>query len=177
MSFSTTLWRSALSVAILLLCAFAARAEEINPPFGLRWAETTDRIDKLLRGAKANIVAKRQVEGREAWDVEGLVQQGLKRTVFYFVEGQLVEVELQYEFADWDATKYDEFMGQIRRRVEAKFGTGQLIARSKKPEGEVTQTLVGYKWNQNNTSIQLFYFSAESTTQTYRSVSLHYKSS
>jgi hypothetical protein len=37
------------------------------------------------------------------------------------------------------------------------------------------QTLVGYKWDENNTAIQLFYFSAETATQSYRTVSVHYK--
>ena len=66
-------------------------------------------------------------------------------------------------------------MSQVRRRIEQKFGTGQLIARSKAPEGEIMQTIVGYKWNLNNTAIQLFYYSAESASDAYRTVSVHYK--
>lgn len=37
------------------------------------------------------------------------------------------------------------------------------------------QTVVGYKWDENNTAIQLFYYSAETSTQSYRTVSVHYK--
>jgi hypothetical protein len=37
------------------------------------------------------------------------------------------------------------------------------------------QTVVGYKWNANNTAIQLFYFSAENATEIYRTISVHYK--
>lgn len=149
--------------------------EEINPPFGLRWGETQERLEKLLSGAKATVVGKRTVGDREAWDVTGLVQTGLKTSVFYFRDAMLDEVELQYQFPNWDQAKYDEFMGQIRRRIESKFGPGQLIARSRKPEGEVTQVLVGYKWNRNNTMIQLFYFAAEGEGQNYRTVSVHYR--
>ena len=150
-------------------------AQQINPPFGLEWGESSDRLEKLLEGAKADIVDRHDVEGREAWTVEGLIQQGLRRTVFYFRDGQLVEVELQYQSPDWDVAKYDDFMAQVRRRIEQKFGAGQLIARTREPEGDVMQTLVGYKWNENNTAIQLFYFSAETSTQSYRTVSVHYK--
>ena len=152
-------------------------AEQINPPFGLEWGESADRMEKLLKGAKADIVDRHDVAGREAWTVEGLIQQGLRRTVFYFREGQLVEVELQYQSPDWDVAKYDDFMAQVRRRIEQKFGAGQLIARTREPagSGDIMQTLVGYKWNENNTAIQLFYFSAESSTQSYRTVSVHYK--
>jgi hypothetical protein len=153
-------------------------AQQINPPFGLEWGESANRMEKLLKGAKADIVDRHDVGGRQAWTVEGLIQQGLRRTVFYFRDSQLVEVELQYQSPDWDVAKYDDFMAQVRRRIEQKFGAGQLIARTREPaagDGEVMQTLVGYKWSENNTAIQLFYFSAETSTQSYRTVSVHYK--
>lgn len=153
----------------------SSTSEEIKPPFGLQWGESSDRLERLLKGAKAQIVDKHTVEGREGWTVEGLLQQGLKRTVFYFRSGQLVEVELQYQSPDWDSAKYDDFMAQVRRRIEQRFGTGQLIARTKGPEGDVMQTIVGYKWNLNNTAIQLFYYCAERNTDSYRTVSVHYK--
>jgi hypothetical protein len=168
-----------LPVAGPLLAQYSAdnpASQVINPPFGLEWGESSDRLEKLLDGAKAQIVDKHDVEGREAWTVEGLIQQGLRRTVFYFRDSQLVEVELQYQSPDWDVAKYDDFMAQVRRRIEQKFGAGQLIARTREPvEGNVMQTLVGYTWNENNTAIQLFYYSAETTTQSYRTVSVHYK--
>ena len=164
-------------LALLLILAPGPRAcaEEIKPPFNLRWGETADRLERLLKGAKATIVARRTIEGREAWDVEGLVQAGLKRTVFYFTGGELVEVELQYQKDDWDEAKYDGFMGDIRRRLEQRYGQGQLVARKKEPSGDVMQTLVGWKWNQNNTAIELVYFSAQSPSQVFRTLSVHYK--
>jgi hypothetical protein len=151
-------------------------AQQINPPFGLEWGESADRLDRLLKGAGATVVDRHDVGGREAWTVEGLIQQGLRRTVFYFRDSMLVEVELQYQSPDWDVAKYDDFMAQVRRRIEQKFGAGQLIARTRESAGNnIMQTLVGYKWDENNTSIQLFYFSAENATQSYRTVSVHYK--
>ena len=150
-------------------------AQQINPPFGLEWGESAERLERLLRGAKADIVDRHDVAGRQAWTVEGLIQTGLKRTVFYFRDSQLVEVELQYQSPDWDESKYDDFMAQVRRRIEQKFGAGQLIARTREPEGDVMQTVVGYKWDENNTAIQLFYYSAETPTQSWRTVSVHYK--
>ena len=173
---------------LLTLLLFAARPvfaqseyetqgpQQINPPFGLEWGESAERLERLLKGAKADIVDRHVVDGRQAWTVEGLLQTGLKRTVFYFRDSELVEVELQYQSPDWDVAKYDDFMAQVRRRIEQKFGAGQLIARSRQPEpGDVMQTIVGYNWDENNTAIQLFYFSAETTTQAYRTVSVHYK--
>ena len=162
-------------LGLFFLSAIEVCAEEIKPPFGLQWAESNVRIAKLLTGAKATIVEKHEIEGREAWTVEGLVQQNLRRTVFYFKNAQLVEVELQYQSADWDTPKYDDFMAQVRRRIELKYGNGQLIARSKRPEGQVTQTIVGYKWTQGPTVLELIYYAAENADLIYRTVSLHYK--
>jgi hypothetical protein len=188
--FRDTVLKHCRLVILLLIALMAARpsvaqiappgdaAQQISPPFGLEWGESADRLEKLLKGAKAAIVDRHEVEGRQAWTVEGLIQTGLKRTVFYFRDGQLVEVELQYQSPDWDVAKYDDFMAQVRRRIEQKFGTGQLIARTREPAGAdaaIMQTVVGYKWDENNTAIQLFYYSAESSTQSYRTVSVHYK--
>ena len=176
------LFRSVFPLFLLVALALAALvspacAEDINPPFGLRWGETTDRMANLLRGAKATIVDRRMVEGREAWDVEGLIQTGLKRTVFYFQRGELVEVELQYQKDEWTDSQYDGFMGDVRKRLEQKYGAGQLVARrtEQEPSTDVTKKIVGYKWTQNNTAIELVYFAATNASQAYRTLSVHYK--
>jgi hypothetical protein len=149
---------------------------EIKPPFGLSWGEGTERMERLLKGAKARIATRRLTDDeREAWDVEGLVQTGLRRTVFYFRRGELVEVELQYQKEDWDQAKYDEFMGQVRRRIEQRYGLGQQIIRKNEPEGDVMQTIVGYKWNKNNTALELYYYSAQDKENVFRTLSVHYK--
>jgi len=166
-----------LAAFIIILVPSGLFAGDINPPFGLHWGETEEHLERLLKATKVQIVQRRVVEGREAWDVEGLLQTGLKRTVFYFRKDELVEVELQYQKDDWDEAKYNGFMGDVRRRLEQTYGQGQLIARKKEqePQGDITQTLVGWKWNQNNTAIELVYFSAVSPTQVFRTLSVHYK--
>ncbi len=168
-------------IAVLLLASTSLFAvEEINPPFGLRWGETSQRLERLLLGAKATIVDRRLIDGKEAWEVEGLLQTGLKRTIFYFHRGELVEVELQYQQEGWDDVRYTNLMGDVRKRLEQKYGEGQLIARrtEQAPEADVTEKLIGYKWNQNNTAIELVYFSAVKATssESYRTLSVHYKS-
>lgn len=168
-----------LLALLLFLGAGVLRAEEINPPFGLRWGETSQRLEKLLIGAKATIVDRHFIDGKEAWDVEGLLQAGLKRTVFYFHRGELVEVELQYQQEEWDDARYTGLMNDVRKRLEQRYGDGQLIARRTEqappPQTDVTQKIIGYKWNQNNTAIELVYFAAVNTTQSFRTLSVHYK--
>ncbi|MEO8352696.1 MAG: hypothetical protein ABI680_13255, partial [Chthoniobacteraceae bacterium] len=129
------------------------------------------------KNAKATVVERRRASGGlEAWDVDGLKQTGLKRTVFYFRSSQLVQVELIYQRPDWDQAKYDEFMGQVRQAIQKRYGEGTLIARKNEPAGDVAQTIVGYKWNHNNAAIELFYYSAQNGQNIFRTISVHYKS-
>jgi len=153
-----------------------ANAEEILPPFGLHWGETTTRMERLLDGAHAKIVERRKVDGRDVWEVSGILTNDLQRTLFYFARGELVEVELQYKTTDWDEEKYNTFMGDVRRKLEGKYGAPELIARREEPLGEIVQKVVGWKWNKNNAAIELFYFSAQNATQVFRTLSVHYKS-
>jgi hypothetical protein len=133
-------------------------------------------LRSLLQGAKARTVETRVVRGRECWVVEGLEQPGLRRSLFYFEHGTLAEVELQYEHDNWSADKYDEFLMQVKSRIEERYGPGSLIARSKGPEESVVQTVIGYQWTQRGGVLQLFYYSAEAGANAYRTLSLHYKS-
>jgi hypothetical protein len=125
-----------------------AESVEIRPPFGLSWGESSARLDGLLTTAKARVVERRLIGARECWTVEGLVQPNLKRTLFYFSGGALSEIELQYQSPDWDSSRYESFMSQVRGRIEQRYGPGKLIARTKAPEKEVMQTVIGYQWTQ-----------------------------
>lgn len=108
-------------------------------------------------------------------DCRGTGQPGLKRTLFTFKEGFLVEVELQYEYPDWSIERYNDRMGEIRRYFDAKFGTGKLVSRSRDTDSDVIQTLVGYQWIVSGTMLELFYFSAQRDLMVFRSITVTYK--
>ena len=95
--------------------------------------------------------------------------------------GQLVEVELQYEQDGWDEEKYGACLSEKRQMLERLYGPGQQLVRSSMPtpDGRATQTLVGYKWNRNNTAVELIYFhvAVDDGAQTFHTLSLHYKRS
>ena len=162
-------------IVFLLSCAIASAAEDIPPPFGFHWNDSMTRLEQVLTGAKAKIVTREKKEKREVWTVEGLVQPGLRRTLFIFRDGFLVEVELQYEYPDWTIERYNERMGEIRRYFDAKFGTGKLVSRSRDTESDVIQTLVGYQWIVGGTMLELFYFSAQRDKDLFRSITVSYK--
>jgi hypothetical protein len=150
-------------------------AEELLPPFGFRWNDSMPRVEAVLNGAKARIVAREKKENREVWTVEGLVHPGLKRTLFTFKQGSLYGVELQDEYPDRTIEWYNQRMGEIRRYFDAKFGTGKLVSRSRDTDTDVIQTLVGYQWMVGTTMLELFYFSAEKGQNLYRTISVDYK--
>jgi hypothetical protein len=150
--------------------------EQISPPFGFHWGQSEKAIEGIVAKADAHIVNREVIQGRDALTVEGLIQPSLKRTIFYFgTEKTLVEVELQYERPDWDLVAYEDFLNSARQKLEAKYGPPTVLARDKKPEGDVMETIVGYQWQQPGSSIQLFFYSAERNTDVYRAVSLHYR--
>jgi hypothetical protein len=124
----------------------------------------------------------------------------LRRVVFYFVGGQvgrdknregkvveriaggqLVEVELQYSQDGWDEERYGACLGEKRQMLERLYGDGQQLVRTTTPtpDGNASQTLVGYKWNKNNTAVELIYFhvSDKAGEQQFHTLSLHYKRS
>ena len=153
-----------------------AYCQRIGPPFGLHWAEGQKEIEKIISRAGARIVDRSVIEGREAWTIEGLIQPALQRTIIYFgSEKNLVEVELQYQQANWDLVAYEQFLESARQRLEDLYGPATVLAKDKKPEGDIMQTVVGYEWKKPASSIQLFFYSAERNTEVYRSVSLHYR--
>jgi hypothetical protein len=165
-----------LGTITLLASAFSALAvDDIPPPFGFRWNDPMTKVEKVLVGAKGKIITREQKENRDVWTVEGLVQPGLKRTLFTFKESFLVEVELQYEYPDWSIERYNDRMGEIRRYFDAKFGTGKLVSRSRDTDSDVIQTLVGYQWLVGGTMLELFYFSAQRDPMLFRSITVTYK--
>lgn len=165
----------AAMVALLISASSTLAVDDIPPPFGFHWNDSMTKVEQVLLGAKAKIVSKERKEKRDVWTVEGLVQPGLKRTLFMFKEGFLVEVELQYEYPDWTIERYNDRMGEIRRYFDAKFGTGKLVSRSRDTDSDVIQTLVGYQWIVGGTMLELFYFSAQRDLMIFRSITVTYK--
>jgi hypothetical protein len=165
----------AILAAFLSLPLLTAVADEIPPPFGFRWNDPANRVERVLKGAKAKTLARDKSDKQEVWTVEGLIHPGLKRTLFTFKAGLLAQVELQYEYPDWNLERYNNRMGEIRRYFDEKYGIGRLISRSRDNETDVIQTLVGYQWVVGKSALELFYFSAQKEANVYRNITVTYK--
>jgi hypothetical protein len=154
-----------------------AAPAEIRPPFNLKWGEPSDRLESLVLGAGGKVTSRHPARGgREAIEVTGLPQEGLKKTIFYFKLGALTGVELVYQTESWGEERYDALMSDMRRRITDRYGDGQQIARRTEKVGinNVTQTVTGYKWVSGGANVQLIYFSASDPQNAFRIVSVHY---
>jgi hypothetical protein len=168
----------ALVLAWVLGCfARTADAAQMKVPFNFQWGESTARVEKSLEGIKAKIVDRKTSQSRQVLVVEGIPQRSLQRALFYFSNDSLNEIELQYGDPSWDNQRYATFFDEVRRNVDTKYGTGRLVVRDKTrdPETDILQTLIGYQWVQGYMSLRLFLFTGEKTGNGYRVLSLHYK--
>jgi hypothetical protein len=150
---------------------------EIKPPFNLTWGETSDRLERLIISAGGKVISRHPARGsREAIEVSGLPQEGLKKTIFYFKLGALMGVELQYQAESWSEEKYNTVMSDLRSRISKHYGEGQQIARRTEmlSNAGVVQTVTGYKWSAGAANVQLVYFSASAAQNAFRTVSVHY---
>ena len=174
----------------LLLFAFPCRAQQptsqgIKVPYALAWGDSIDKVREMLNAVKAHETALSQKSpGKFVLEAEGLGvgDQLLKKSLFTFRDGSLVEVELQYGDPSWDGEKTLDFFDRTRRRIGERYGTGSLIVNKirERPSGEkvpqdVTYTLIIYQWTQPTASLELDYYGVEGVEQALRLVSLHYK--
>jgi hypothetical protein len=171
-----TLVLSLVAVLIVLADVQPVYSQMVDPPFGFYWAAGQKETEKVIGRNGARVVLKAIIQGRETWTIEGLIQPALQRTIVYFgTKKDLVEVELQYQHPNWDSVAYDKFLDGALRWLESRFGSPIVLAKDKKTQEGVMETIVGYEWRNASGSIQLFFFSAERNSHVYRSVSLHYR--
>ena len=166
-------WIPTLAVLWALL-ANASAQQEIKAPFGMQWGESLARIKQVIGNAKAKIVEERMAGTREVLVVEGIVQEGLKRTLFYFTNGGLSEVELQYDREGWDDAKVDAWVATIKREADKKYGPGRLFADENGDDADLRHSLKGWMWVQNFVSLRLVHYTAMKGDEKMRRVSLHY---
>jgi len=83
----------------------------IEPPFGLRWGESTEDVASQIAKAGAEILRRPKVGDREVLAIEGITQPSLRQTIAYFdAQKNLVEVELQYGDSAWTFDAYKAFV-------------------------------------------------------------------
>lgn len=181
-----------LTVIVLLpLCRVDAETpagtpvQGIKVPYGMAWGDTPEKVRDMIQAVKGKELSwTTKSPGKDVLEAEGLALADslLRKSVFIFRGGQLVEVELQYGDASWDAEKTLDFFDRTRRRINERYGVGTLLVNRVKehPEGEkvpdgMNYTLIVYSWSQPAVSLELDYYAVEEKEQSLRLVSLHYK--
>jgi len=164
-----------LALALLWAGVDLHAVEEIKVPFNFTWGESAQRLEDSMKRVQAKVVERRTVNNRLCLVVEGIPQKLLIRALFYFDNDSLNEIELHYGDPNWDSVQFGNFFDQTRRNIEGKYGIGRVIARQKTREGDILQTLIGYQWTQDVTSLCLYYYTAEQSADSFRVLSLHYR--
>jgi hypothetical protein len=166
----------------VLLCGLGMAVEaetvapqEVDPPLGLHWSET----QKDVEATNPPVTERAVMKDQDTWTLEGFTQVGLKRAILYFSKAKtLDEVELQYEEPTWSFDDYQAFFGSARDSLRQQYGDPIVLARYKEPNHEqnVVETLVDLLWRSEGGSIQLVFYAAERDTNTWRMISLNYRS-
>jgi hypothetical protein len=187
---SLTLGARRLLPAVLLLCCTVVGAQQqrtqgIRVPYGMAWGDSPEKVREMIRAVKAQETAyATKSPGKDVLEAEGLAVGDplLKKSIFTFREGSLVEIELQYGDSTWDAEKTLDFFDRTRRRINERYGTGTLLVNKvkerpdgEKVPGEMSYTLIVYEWSQPAVALQLDYYAVEDREKALRLVSLHYK--
>jgi hypothetical protein len=176
---------------LLLLLSFAmVRAQQpalqgIRVPYGMTWGDSPEKVRDMIRAVKAQEIGfSTKSPGKDVLEAQGLAVGDplLKKSLFSFRDGSLVEIEMQYGDSTWDAEKNLDFFDRTRRRINERYGTGTLLvnqikerpAGEKVPEG-MSYTLIVYEWSQPAVALQLDYYAVEEKEKALRLVSLHYK--
>lgn len=165
---------SVIFAALLAAAPPLVAQQEIKAPFGMQWGEPVGRIKEVVTKAKAKVVEERTAGSREVLVVEGIVQEGLKRTLFYFTNGGLSEVELQYDREKWDDDKVVSWVNTIKREADRKYGPSRVYADERGDENGFRHSLKGWMWVQNFVSLRLVHYTARQGDDKMRRVSLHY---
>jgi len=163
----------------------APAAQGIKVPYALSWGDTADKVREMLHAVKAReTVFSVKMPGRAVLEAEGLGVGDtlLRKSLFTFKEGSLVEVELQYGDPSWDSEKTLDFFDRTRRRIDERYVPGTLLVNKVKerPTGDniprnISYTLIIYQWIQPAVALELNFYSVEDEEKSYRLVSLHYK--
>lgn len=163
-----------LAAAIFLSAASARAQQEIKAPFGMEWGETLERIKEVVAKAKAKVVEEKVGGESDLLVVEGIVQEGLKRTLFHFSHGGLSEVELQYDRKEWDEARVSSWVTTIKQQADKKYGPGRIYADDRGENDGIQHTLRAWIWVQNFVSLRLVHYTAQKGEERMRRVSLHY---
>lgn len=160
-------------------------ASEIKVPYSMSWGDSVEKLRGMIAAVKAHETScTEKSPGKVVIEAEGLGIGNplLKRSIFTFRDGSLVEVELQYTDPAWDGDKAVDFFDRTRRRIDERYGAGTLLVNKVKesPVGDkipkdATYTLIIYNWTQPIVSLELNFYTMEEKENACRLVSLRYR--
>jgi hypothetical protein len=158
---------------------------EIKVPYALGWGDSPDKIHGMISAVKATETScMEKSPGKLVIEADGLgiADPLLRKSLFTFRDGSLIEVELQYASPSWDAGKAVDFFDRTRRRIDDRYGAGTLLVNKVKEAPsdptapkDTTYTLITYSWIQPGAALELTFYSIEEKEHAFHLVSLRYR--
>ena len=112
-------------------------------------------IEASLDYSAAQIVSRKTENNREIWNVEGLLQPGLKSTQFTFEQNALRDVDLQCQYDAWPLAQYQSKLQELRAFFDARYHQNEP-SRPISKSGRGRQEWNGYGWRFRDTRAAVF---------------------
>ena len=117
------------------------------------------RVQALLEYSSAQIVSRAATGNTETWDVEGLVQPGLKVARFSFAHNALEQVELDCQYETWPGDRYQKRLEELRSFFDARFGEEHRV---KQGAAQRNTLAAHYTWRVGETTVQVVHETSSS---------------
>jgi hypothetical protein len=155
-------------------------AQQIKVPLGCSWGDDLEKLNQLIRTGGLTLLHTETVplNQKKVVTVTGVIGTALQKNLFTFQQEQLIEIEYRYGDKKWDAKKYGEFFDNFREMFERKYGPAMLLINTTIPPASphhISSSIIGYRWAQSPSVLDLYYYSAEQKNRHYYLVSVHYK--
>lgn len=132
-------------------------AKSIRAPFGMKWGSSPASIKQNLDKASAKIIHREvNADSREIWSVDGIRQEGLTLTRFFFSESGLEEIRLHYERSGWSHDRILRWVQVVKQQADGKYGMPASVSPGN-TEGD-GKILAAWRWTSGESSLLLLHY-------------------
>lgn len=154
----------------------------IEPPFGLEWGESQQNTITWANSNNFPIKTGKDLLQRDVIEVDGPFPNAeFDRLRFYFINNQLMEVEIQFHYTSTSPEKNAELEAitealAIKNLIDSKLGKGQLVRNEKNNKNQREWSFIQQIWTDEEHAVWLSIFLARTPQgESLAITSLHYR--
>ena len=151
----------------------STRAAEIKAPFQMKWGSSPASIKQQIDKSSAKIIHREvNADSREIWSVDGIRQEGLTLTRFFFSESGLEEIRLHYERSGWSHDRILRWVQVVKQQADGKYGMPASVS-PENVEGD-GRILAAWRWTSGDSSLLLLHYLSDEDGRSADQVVLGY---